>query len=196
VTLRATFRFLFVVGVIGVITGIYIARTVHVESDTAQFGIMMVIAGGVLTLILGAVGLLREELPADPARARRERILNNAAWKALLPSVVAGGLTVLYFAATGRWNQLDNPIASQVAIFAAVFGVIVGILMDRITRWGLVLVPLVLLAALWIFGPRLPIDGETASRGEMVALLSIVLILILIVVNVPQIVRGRRTTAR
>jgi hypothetical protein len=114
----------------------------------------------------------------------------------LIPPVAAGVLILAFLSLTGRWNNLDNPVVSQVALVAGILGAVLGMLVDRVSRWALVLVPLVLLILLLGFGDRLwpisQIDSETTSRGEIVTLLVIVVLLVGIIINIPQFARGRR----
>ena len=192
-TLRSTLRFLLVAGVIGIAAGVYGAREWEfVDSRIAEAGVIALLAVSFFAAITGFIGLLREEPPRDSRRAERSRILDRAAWRAMAPPVIGGGLMVAFFALTDRWERLDNPVASQIAVLAGIIGALIGILADRITRWELVLIPVALLVALVGWGDRLPIDSETTSRGEMVALLAIAILLVGIAINIPQIARGRR----
>lgn len=49
----------------------------------------------------------------------------------LVPVVIALVITLGYFALTGNWTSLANPIASTVAVLAGVVGFAVGVLLDR-----------------------------------------------------------------
>lgn len=191
-TVRATLRVLLVGGIAVLAAGIYLTREWEAPSRFAEFGLIVVLATGIFAAAVGLMGLIREEPPPDERAARRSRLLGIAAWKALLPPVVAGGLMVLFFALTNRWENLANPVASQVALVFGIVGALIGILVDRISRWELILVPLALLVGLLGFGDRLPFDSETTSNGEIVTLLSIVILLTAIVINIPQVARGRR----
>ena len=194
-TLRSTLRFLLVAGVIGVAAGVNGAREWHVDSRMGEIGVIALLAAGFFAAITGAIGLLREQPSSDPEKAERDRILDRAAWRAMIPPVAGGGLMVAFFALTDRWDELDNPVASQVAVLCGIIGLLAGIVADRVTRWDLLLIPVALLIALIVWGDRLPLESETTSKGEMIALLSIVIILTGIAINIPQIARGRRRTS-
>lgn len=191
-TQRSALRTLFIIGLAALASGSYIARWQRPASDFGQVGVIAILAVGIFAAIVGLVGLLREQPPVDTFRATRARILDVGAWKALIAPVVGGGLMFAFFGLTDRWNELSNPVASQVALLAGILGALVAIVADRITRWWLALLPAVILIALVGWGNRIPLESETTSRGEMVALLTIVVLLVGIGINIPQILRGRR----
>jgi hypothetical protein len=99
---------------------------------------------------------------------------------------------VAFFWLTDRWDNLSNPVQSQLALFAGIAGALVGVLADRITRWELILIPTALLVALVLWGDRLPIDSESMSRGEIVVFLVIAVLIVGVAINIPQVARGRR----
>ena len=185
-------RMLLVLGIATIAAGAYGRRVWDVETDIATLGVVALMAVGFFAAIMGFYGVLRQPAPRSERAARRTRILERAAWQATLPPVIGGGLMLAFFGLTDRWERLQNPVASQIALAAGIIGALIGILADRITRWELVLIPIALLVALIGWGDRLPLESKTTSRGEMVALLAIAILLVGIVINIPQIVRGRR----
>jgi len=191
VTAQSIYRGLLVAGLVVLVSGVYLTREVDAETTMAQLGVIMVLAIGIFTAAIGAFGIIYEPPPADPAAAQRRRILDRTAWKACVPPVVAVAGTVGFFILTDRWNDLGNPVAAQVAMAFAVIGVVIGILLDRITRWDFVLLPTALLIALLLWGEDLPLESDTMSKGQMVTLLVIVVIFGGIIMNLPQIIRGR-----
>jgi hypothetical protein len=191
-TVRGLTRFLMVAGLLLVLAAAYVTREHRPHTTAGELGLIAALTIGFLSAIVGAGMILREHPPADPARARRAQLMDRATWKALIPPVAGGAIILTFFALTNRWTRLDNPVASQVALVAGILGAVVGMLVDRVSRWDLVLIPLVLLALLLAFGDRLPIDSATTSRGEVVTLLVIVVLLVGIAINIPQFVRGRR----
>jgi hypothetical protein len=195
VTAQSIYRGMLVAGLIVAATGAYGTREWDTSTSIAQFGVIVIIAIGVFLGIVGALGILLEKPPADPVAARRRRILDRTAWKACLPALIAVGGTVGFFAATNRWDDLGNPVAAQIAIAFAVVGVVVGMLTDRITRWDFVLIPTALLIALLLWGTDLPLESSYMSTSEMVALLVIVVLFGGIIMNLPQIIRGRNPQA-
>jgi hypothetical protein len=182
-----------VLGVAIAAAGAWGRRTWDIESEAATLGVIALMAVGLLAALFGLYGILREQPPAgEGPTAERQRILDRMAWRATLPPVVAGAVMIAFFWLTDRWDNLANPVQSQVALFAGVLGALIGILADRITRWELVIIPVALIVALIAWGDRLPVESETTSTGEVVALLVIVVLIIGIAVNIPQVIRGRR----
>ena len=183
---------LLLLGLALVAVGAYGRREWHTESEIATLGVIALMAVGFLSAIAGLYSVLREQRPGDDRAAARARALDRFAWRAAIPPLVAGGLMLGFFALTDRWHNLANPVQSQVALFAGIIGALLGMLANRITRWELVIIPAALLIALLLWGDRLPLDSKTTSRGEMVALLVIAILLVGIAINVPQVIRGRR----
>jgi len=181
-----------VLGVGVVAVGAYLRREVDIPTDWATFGVVALMALGFFAAILGLYAILREPNPTDEREAAHQRAVEKAAWRATLPPVIGGGVMLAFFGLTDRWDNLANPVQSQVALFAGIFGALVGMLTDRITRWDLIIIPVALIVALIAWGDRLPLDSASMSQGEMVTLLVIAILLIGIAINVPQIVRGRR----
>ncbi|MGH2600894.1 MAG: hypothetical protein ACRDJ9_16105 [Dehalococcoidia bacterium] len=181
-----------VLGVGVVAVGAYLRRQVDIPTDWATFGVVALMALGFFAAILGLYAILREPEPADERAAVHQRAVEAAAWRATLPPLIGGGVMLAFFGLTDRWDNLANPVQSQVALFAGIFGALVGMLADRITRWDLIIVPVALIVALIAWGDRLPLDSSSMSQGEMIVLLVIAVLLIGIAINVPQIVRGRR----
>jgi hypothetical protein len=187
-------RALFVGGLIAIATGIYGAGHWHTESVMAQLGVIAILTVGLLAAVLGIVGLVWEQTPSTAQRALRQRLVDRAAWRALLAPVVALALMVTYFAVTGWWDVLDNPVASQLSVVFGVIGALAGMAANRITHWLRVIVPVALVVALIVWGDRLPLESPTMSQGEMIALLVIAVLLIGITINIPQLIRGRRVS--
>lgn len=187
-------RLLLVLGFATVLVGAILRREWRVENDMQTLGVVAVMAVGFFAVIVGLYLMLREETPANVHQARRKAFFDRTGWQAAIPPVVAGGMMLGYFTLTNRWTELGNPVASQLAVIAGVIGAFIGILADRITRWFRFIVPVALLVSLIAWGDRLPIESETTSRGEMVTLLSIVILIAAIAINLPQILRGRRQT--
>jgi hypothetical protein len=191
VPVRGLIRALFVGGVIAVGVGVYGARTWNTESPMAQLGVIAIISAGLFAAVVGIAGLVWEPERASGPRPERSRLLNAAAWRAVIAPVVALALMLTYFGLTGWWNNLGNPVASQLAVISGVIGAIAAIVAGRITRWLRVIIPAALLAGLIVWGDRLPLQSETTSKGEMIALLVIVVLVIGIAINIPQVARGR-----
>jgi hypothetical protein len=188
----AFYRMSLVFGIAAVAAGAYGRREWDTESDFVTLGVVALMAAGFLAALTGLYGLLREQPPTGEDAAERQRIVDRAAWRATVPPVLAGVTMLAFFALTDRWDNLANPVQSQVALFAGILGAVIGIVIDRITRWDLLIVPIALIVALIAWGDRLPLESETTSKGEMVTLLVIVVLIVGIVINVPQIARGRR----
>ena len=186
-------RALLVSGIIGIVIGTYGTRVWDVHSNRAEAGVIAILAAGFFAALIGATTILREGSSTSSSMTERERLLHRAAWRALIPPIAAGGLMIAFFDLTDRWNDLGNPVASQVALFVGILGAALGILADRITRWGRILIPLALMIGLVTWGDRLPLDSETTSRGEMMALLCVVILIVAVAINIPQIARGRQT---
>jgi hypothetical protein len=172
--------------------GIYGRRYWDIESDVATLGVIALMAAGFSAALTGIYGLMREQPQRGTIAVERQRLLDRAGWRAALPPVIAGAVMIAFFGLTDRWGNLANPVQSQVALVAGILGALVGILADRITRWDLILIPSGLIIALILWGDQLPLDSETTSTGEIVAMLVFAIFIIGIAINVPQIVRGRR----
>jgi hypothetical protein len=185
---------LLVLGLGFVVAGALVRREANIETDLATLGVVALIAVGFFAAILGLYGILREQPPQDARTAARQTALGRAAWRATLPPMVAGALMVGFFWLTDRWDNLSNPVQSQIALFAGVGGALVGALADRITRWELIIIPTALLLALLLWGDELPIDSEAMSSGEIVTFLVIAVLIIGVAINIPQVSRGRRAT--
>lgn len=113
-------------------------------------------------------------------------------WTVVVPPLVAGGLVFLFFWLTDRWAELENPVASQVTLVAGLLGFLAGVAAQRITRWELVAVPAALAAGVVLWAYYAP--GDTpADRDfrQILWVLAAILIISTVVLNVPQIVRGR-----
>jgi hypothetical protein len=183
---------LLVLGIGFVVAGALIRREANIETEMATLGVVALIAVGFFAAILGLYGVLREQPPPDERAAARQTALDHAAWRATLPPMVAGGMMVGFFWLTDRWDNLSNPVQSQIALLAGVVGALIGALADRITRWELIIIPAALLIALVLWGDRLPIDSEAMSSGEVVTFLVIAVLIIGVAINIPQVSRGRR----
>lgn len=181
-----------VLGIAVAAAGVWGRRTWEVESNAATLGVIALMAAGLFAAMLGLYGILREQPVREGIAAERQPILDRLAWRATVPPMIAGGVMIGFFALTDRWDNLANPVQSQIALFAGVLGAAIGMLADRITRWDLVIVPAALIVALIAWGDRLPFDSSSTSTGEIVALLVIAVLIIGIAVNIPQIARGRR----
>jgi hypothetical protein len=192
VTVRAFLRFCVVAGALGLATGIWGRYSWGLESAMADVAVISIMAGGLLLLIIGVAGLLRTRLPDDPVLAARERVLDRSAWRAMLAGVAAGGLMVLFFWLTSRWTNLGNPVQSQIALVFGLLGAAIAILAERVTRWDLVVVPVLVLLGLLAFGNQIPFESQSMSRGVFIAFLCVLVLIALIVLNAPQIARGRR----
>jgi len=180
-------------GIFGIAVGALARWQANIEGDLATLGIVAVIALGFSAALVGAWGVLQERPPADERAHMHQRAVDRAAWRACIPPVIAGATMLTFFALTDRWHDLSNPVQSQIALFAGLLGAIVGMLADRITRWDLVVIPAALIFALLAWGDRLPFDSPTTTNGQIVALLIVAVLIIGIAINVPQIVRGKRT---
>jgi hypothetical protein len=113
-------------------------------------------------------------------------------WTLLVPPLTAGALMLLYFAVTDRWSNLENPIQSQLALFAGILGFLAGLAAQRITRWWLVAIPAALTAGVWLWAYFAPSETpEDEEFRQILAVLGLVLALTTVVINLPQIVRGR-----
>ncbi len=194
-SVRGLIRAMFVGGVIAVGVGVYGARRWNTVSEAAQLGVIAIIAGGLFAAVLGIVGLVWEPEGAGGLQSERAPLLDRAAWRAVIAPVTALALILTYFGLTGWWDNLGNPVASQLALVCGILGAAVAMVANRITRWLRVIVPVALLGGLIVWGDRLPLESETTSKGEMLTLLVIVVLVIGIAVNVPQVVRGRRQTS-
>jgi peptidoglycan/LPS O-acetylase OafA/YrhL len=113
-------------------------------------------------------------------------------WTVLVPPVTAGALMVLFFAVTDRWTNLENPVASQLAPLAGVFGFLAGMAAQRVRDWRLVAIPAGLTAAVWLWAYFAPNDTpEDEEFRQILGVLGFVLLLTTVAVNLPQISRGR-----
>jgi len=185
-------RLLLVLGIAFIAAGVIVRREADTESDIGTLGVVALMALGFFAAILGLYGILREQPPRSDRAAARQAALDGAAWRATLPPLIAGLLMVGFFWLTDRWEELSNPVQSQIALVAGIAGALVGMLADRITRWELILIPAALLVALILWGDRLPFDSESMSKGEIVAFLVIAVLIVGVAINIPQVVRGRR----
>lgn len=190
-SLRSIQKALLVGGLVAMAAGAYTAWRADYSDEFAAVGIIALLALGVFSVATGALGLLGGQTPSGEWGLRAQ-ILDRMAWKALLPPVAAGALMVAFFALTKRWERLDNPVASQIALAAGVFGLLIGILADRVTNWALIIIPVGLIIGLLAFGDRLLPDSETTPRGVMVGMLVFLLLVLTVAINVPQLARGRR----
>lgn len=115
-------------------------------------------------------------------------------WTALVPPVTAGVLMTLFFWLTDRWDRLENPVQSQIAILAALAGFLAGIAAQRITRWELVAIPSAITVGVLLWAYFQPHDTpEDADFRQILFVLTVVLAITTLALNIPQIVRGRRT---
>lgn len=113
-------------------------------------------------------------------------------WTVLVPPVTAGVLMVLFFAVTDRWSKLENPIQSQVALFAGILGFLAGLAAQRITRWWLLAVPGAITAVVWLWAYFAPHNTpEDQEFRQILAVLGLVLAITTAILNLPQITRGR-----
>jgi hypothetical protein len=188
-------RMLFVLGLAGIAAAALLKREWTAETNIAVFGVVSLAALGFFGAITGLYGILREPAPATALQAARQRVNGTAAWRAVLPPVIAGVVMVGFFWLTDRWDNLANPVQSQVALFAGVLGALIGMLADRITRWELIIIPAALIVGLIAWGDRLPLESESTTKGQMIALLVIAVLIIGIAINLPQILRGKRVAA-
>jgi hypothetical protein len=113
-------------------------------------------------------------------------------WIIFVPPVTAAAFMVGFFWLFDRWDNLENPVASQLAPLAGVIGFVTAIALSRIRQWELIAIPGAIAAglALWaIFAPH-----ETPEDKDFQQILWILTALALtstLVLNLPQIVRGR-----
>lgn len=113
-------------------------------------------------------------------------------WSVLVAPLVAGAVMLAYFFLFDRWEHLENPIASQLAIAAALIGFGAAVAAQRITRWELVVIPVVLVAIAAIWAYTAPTDtAEDRNFRDTLWVLTGVLLVATLVLNLPQIVRGR-----
>ncbi|MER3421191.1 MAG: hypothetical protein C4290_12025 [Chloroflexota bacterium] len=113
-------------------------------------------------------------------------------WVVLVPPVMAGLFTVLFFVLFDWYDNLHNPIPGQVAVAAGVLGFLAGIAAQRVTRWELLGIPgtLTLAVALWAYVAPAKTPEERDFR-QILWLLTAVLALTTVAINLPQIARGR-----
>ena len=117
-------------------------------------------------------------------------------WVVLVPPLTAGLLMLLFFAVTDRWDNLENPVQSQIAVFAGVVGFLAGLGAQRIRNWYLAGIPAALTAVvlLWAwFAPRE--SPEDREFRQILVVLGALFLVTTIALNLPQIVRGRRLPA-
>jgi hypothetical protein len=148
---------------------------------------------GMSLALTGLYGLMQERPPLDERAHAHQRAVDRAAWRATIAPVTAALVMLAFFWLTERWDNLSNPVQSQVALVAGVLGGALAILADRISRWDYVIVPVGLIVALLLWGDRLPLESESTPEGQIVALLIIAVLIIGVAINLPQLVRGRRT---
>ncbi|MFN8559661.1 MAG: hypothetical protein U0531_20735 [Dehalococcoidia bacterium] len=113
-------------------------------------------------------------------------------WAIFIPPLVAASLVLLFFWLTNRWANLENPIASQIAIFSALAGLGAGIAATRITNWTLLGIPCVLTVGvlLWAsFAPRG--TTEQIEFRQAMFVLTLLLAVTTVALNLPQVIRGR-----
>ena len=114
----------------------------------------------------------------------------------LVPALTAGALMLLFFWLTDRWTQLENPVASQVTILCGVIGFLVGIAVQRITRWELVAIPGALTIGVMLWAVFAPHDSqEDREFREILWVFAGLLLVTTVAINIPQIARGHRPTA-
>ena len=113
-------------------------------------------------------------------------------WTVLVPPVMAAGIMVLFFWLTDRWENLENPVQSQIAIFAAVGGFIAGIFAQRIRRWEWLLIPGAITAGVMLWAYFQPHDtAEDREFRQILWVLALVLAVTTLAINIPQVMRGR-----
>jgi hypothetical protein len=113
-------------------------------------------------------------------------------WVAVLPPLTAGLFTVGYFWLFDRWDNLENPIQSQVAIVSAIIGFLVGIAAMRIRRWELVAIPGVITAAIAIWAIVAPHNTpEDKDFQQVLWMLTGLGAIVTAALNLPQILQGR-----
>lgn len=114
-------------------------------------------------------------------------------WTALVPPLTAGLLMLAFFWMFDRWDKLENPVQSQVAIFAALAGFLAGIAAQRVTQWYLLAIPgaIAVGVLLWAYFYPHATPADTEFR-QILSVLAVVLLISAVVLNIPQIVRGRR----
>lgn len=113
-------------------------------------------------------------------------------WTVLVPPLTAGGAMLLFFAVFDRWDKLENPVQSQIAILSALGGFLAGIAAQRITNWWLAAVPFALAAGILIWAYYFPNDNPSDDEfRQILFLLGAVALLAAVALNIPQIVRGR-----
>jgi hypothetical protein len=113
-------------------------------------------------------------------------------WAVFVPPVTAGVLMVLFFAVTDRWHNLENPVASQVALFCGLLGVAAGIAAQRIREWVWLALPGIATVgvALWAYFQPHKTPNDEDFR-QILAVLAFILALTTIAINLPQFLRGR-----
>jgi hypothetical protein len=186
-------RMALVLGVLGVAVGAAFRWKGGIEGDWGGAGLVALMALGLLLAVTGLFALLQERPPTDERAHAHQRAVDRAAWRATIAPVAAVSIMLAFFWLTDRWDNLSNPVQSQIALIAGVIGGLLALLTERISRWDYVIVPVGLIVALLLWGDRLPLDSESTTSGQMVALLVIAILIIGIAINLPQILRGRRT---
>ncbi len=113
-------------------------------------------------------------------------------WSVMVAPIVALAVMLGYFFLFDRWEHLENPIASQLAIGAALAGFVAALAAQRITRWWLLLVPglLAAVAGIWAYLAPTETPDDYNFRNTL-WVLTAVLIITTVAVNLPQIIRGR-----
>ena len=113
-------------------------------------------------------------------------------WTVLVPPVTAAAIMVLFFWLTDRWENLENPVQSQIAIFAAVGGFIAGIFAQRIRRWEWLVIPGAVTVGVMLWRYFQPHDtAEDREFRQILWVLALVLAITTLAINIPQVARGR-----
>src|SRR5690242_5994981 len=113
-------------------------------------------------------------------------------WVAVVPPLTAGLFTLAYFWLFDRWDNLENPIQSQVAIVSAIIGFLTGIAATRIRRWELVAIPGVITVAIAIWAIFAPHDTPEDKDFQQILWMLVGLgAIVTAALNLPQIFRGR-----
>lgn len=114
-------------------------------------------------------------------------------WTALVPPATAATLMLLYFWLFDRWDKLENPIQSQLAIFSAIAGFLAGIAAQRIRNWLLLAIPGAVTVAVFLWAYFAPHDTPSDNEfRQALIVLTVALLAATIAVNLPQIVGGRQ----
>ncbi len=114
-------------------------------------------------------------------------------WMVVVPGLTAGLLMVLFFWLTNRWDNLENPVQSQVTLICGIIGFSAALAIQRITRWELVLIPGAVAIGVLMWAILAPNDSqEDREFRQILTVLAVVLLAATLVMNIPQIARGRR----